>query len=339
MITKIIESLVAGNDLSFDESYQVMLKIMNGEVNNSQIAALLIALKIKGEQAEEIAGSARAMRKMSVKVKSDLVKNAVDVCGTGGDNSGTFNISTATAFVAAGAGVKVAKHGNRSISSNSGSADVLKELGVNINLSPQKSTRALEEIGITFLFAPDYHTAMKHVAPVRKELGMKTIFNILGPLTNPAGTKKQLIGTFNVAVAEKMAQAAEYIDMERVCFICTDNRFDEITLSGVTNVIDFSENGISKYQLSPSSFGYSAVEIDKIKGDTPSYNAEIIRDLFSSNEKTSHFYVTSANAAMGLRCAGFSEDLHECVKAAEDSILSGKALKKLDQLIEFDKEA
>lgn len=212
-----IQKVLDKNDLSLDESYSAMQKIMSGAISNSQMAAFLVALKFKSESPEEVAGFAKAMRDKSIKINCDS-QNVIDVCGTGGDESGTFNISTATSFVVAGAGIKVAKHGNRSISSKCGSADVLQELGVKIDLTPEQSEEALNKVGIAFLFAPIYHPAMKHAAQVRKELAMKTIFNLLGPLTNPAGTKKQIVGTFHRRAAELLTDAAQFLDYEKIIF-------------------------------------------------------------------------------------------------------------------------
>ncbi|MCG6914576.1 anthranilate phosphoribosyltransferase [bacterium BMS3Abin03] len=336
MIKDKIEKIIASKNLSFEESFETMSHIMNGEVNNTHIAALLTALKCKGEHPDEVAGFAKAMREKSVKLDSSDIQNAIDVCGTGGDGSGTFNISTAAAFVIAGAGIPVAKHGNRSISSKCGSADVLSELGVNVNLSPEQSAKALKDVGVTFMFAPHYHPAMKFVAPVRKELAMKTVFNLLGPLTNPAGTKKQLIGTYNDSASELMSKALKHLEMEKVCLVCTENKHDEITLNGNTNVKEFS-NGkeIKTYTINNESFGYPVVSHDEIKGDSSNQNADIITKLFTENKKSAAFFVVAANAAMGLYSAGVSEDLQECKNIAEDSILSGKAFQKLEQLKKF----
>ncbi len=245
MIKNMLDKLVTGTGLSLEEARQVMNEIMKGNVNHSLLAGLLIALKVKGESAEEVAGFTIAMRERGIKLNYPD-DNVIDVCGTGGDNSGTFNISTAAAFVAAGAGVKVAKHGNRSISSNCGSADVLSELGVNINLTAEKSIEALNKIGITFLFAPQYHPAMKYAAQVRKELGTKTIFNLLGPLTNPAGVKKQIIGTYNNNASELYSQAAQYLDFEKVCFLCAGNKYDEIILDQKTKMIEYNKDGLNE---------------------------------------------------------------------------------------------
>ena len=336
MIKDKIEKIIASKNLSFEESFETMSHIMNGEVNNTHIAALLTALKCKGEHPDEVAGFAKAMREKSVKLDSSDIQNAIDVCGTGGDGSGTFNISTAAAFVIAGAGIPVAKHGNRSISSKCGSADVLSELGVNVNLSPEQSAKALKDVGVTFMFAPHYHPAMKFVAPVRKELAMKTVFNLLGPLTNPAGTKKQLIGTYNDSASELMSKALKHLEMEKVCLVCTENKHDEITLNGNTNVKEFS-NGkeIKTYTINNESFGYPVVSHDEIKGDSSNQNADIITKLFTENKKSAAFFVVAANAAMGLYSAGISEDLMQCRNIAEDSILSGKAFQKLEQLQNF----
>jgi len=306
--------------------------IMSGEINNSHLAGFLTALKSKKETADEIAGFATSMRNKSVKIETDI-SNTIDVCGTGGDGSGTFNISTAVAFVVAGAGVKVAKHGNRSISSKSGSADVLKELGININLSPEKSQNALDKIGITFLFAPQYHPAMKYAAPVRQELGIKTVFNILGPLTNPANVKKQLIGTFNKEAAENMAKAAPLLGYERVCFVCSENKLDEISLDEPTDVYEFdSEQGYKHYKIDNSTFGFNKVSFNAIKGGSSKDNAKIILDILENKKVNGAYHTVIANAAMALYASKFSDDLSICVEAAKKSIESGKAFEKLIQL-------
>lgn len=335
MIKNYLEKVIAKENLTIDEASEIMLMIMNGEVNNSQLAGLLTGLKSKGETPEEIAGFANAMREKSVRIKTDT-ENAIDVCGTGGDNSHTFNISTAAAFVVAGAGIKVAKHGNRSISSLSGSADVLKVLGVNIDLSPEKSEKALNEIGIAFLFAPMYHPAMKYAATVRKELGVRTVFNILGPLTNPAGVKKQLVGTFNKDVSEKMAEASKYLEYSKVCFITSDNNIDEITLNGNTSVFEFDKNkGLRKYEINNTIFGYPRIDPLTIAGNSAEDNAKIMLKVFKNETNNGAFHVVASNAAMGLYAAGFSDDITVCLEAAEDSIISGKALNKLNALKEI----
>jgi len=275
------------------------------------------------------------MRDKSIKIQCND-KNAIDVCGTGGDNSGTFNISTAVAFTAAGAGVKVAKHGNRSISSKCGSADVLQELGVNINLTKELSEEALNTIGIAFLFAPLYHPAMKYAAQVRKELGIKTVFNMLGPLTNPAEVKKQIIGTFNRNAAKTMSEALEYLDSEKVCFVCCNDKFDEIHLGDTTTVYEFEKGmGTKSYNISNEDFDYPKIDFRQIKGDSSAENAKIILEVLENKVKNGAFHTIAANTALALYTSGYSQNLKECAKAAEDSILSGAAMEKLNELRKF----
>jgi len=338
MIKEYLEKVIDKEDLSFEESFAAMSEIMSGNVNNSHLAGFLIALKTKGEKPSEVAGFAKAMREKSIRIHCDD-KNAIDVCGTGGDNSGSFNISTATAFVVAGAGVKVAKHGNRSISSKSGSADVLQSLGININLSKEQSEEALNKIGIAFLFAPLYHPAMKYAGVVRKELGMKTVFNMLGPLTNPARVKKQIIGTYNLKAARVMAEAAQYLEMDKVCFLCGVDKYDEIYLGDYTEVNEYNHGKeIKSYKLTNETFGYPLICFDDIKGDTADVNAQIIIDIFENRNKNGAFHTVAANAALGLYTAGYSDCLEDCKKTAESTILNGAALAKLNEFRKFSTE-
>jgi len=330
-----LEKIIGGNNLTFDEAYKVMYSVMSGNENNSRIASLLTALKMKKETSEEVAGFVKAMREKMISIKCDDEK-LIDVCGTGGDGSGSFNISTAVAFVVAGAGVKVAKHGNRSISSKSGSSDVLHELGVHVQLSPELSEIALNEIGIAFLFAPLYHPAMKHVAPIRKELEFRSIFNILGPLTNPAKAKRQLIGTFNDETSRLMADAVKYLEMKNVCFVCTNNSLDEISLTHPAKVIDVTgSTSMHFYELTNEEIGFPNIDLEQIKGGGAKDNAEIIYRIFSSKENSAGYFVVLANAALALKVAGVSNDLRECIEIAEESIQSGKTLDKLNALKEF----
>ncbi len=339
MIKHLLEKITAKENLTVEEAYSLMETIMNGELNNSHLAGMLLALRTKGETARELAGFVKAMRDKSVKIKSPS-EYTIDLCGTGGDGSGTFNISTAASFVAAGAGIYVAKHGNRSISSKCGSADLLKQLGINISLSPDKAEKALSEIGIAFLFAPDYHPSMKFASSVRSELGMKTIFNILGPLTNPAGTKRQLIGTFSSKASAIMSEAADYLDMEKICFVNSAGMYDEISLSFDTEVIEYSNNsGLKKYSLTSADFCYPAAEPLNLKGDGAEENASIILEVLKEKKINDPFRVIAANASAALYCAGFSEYLSDCTAAAEESILSGKAYEKLVKLKEFGDKA
>ncbi|MCH7963108.1 MAG: anthranilate phosphoribosyltransferase [Bacteroidetes bacterium] len=334
MIKKMLLKLIDGKNLSLEESTNVMNEIMTGKVNPSLLSGILVALKSKGEIAEEIAGFALAMRENSIKL-NNTDDNVIDVCGTGGDSSGTFNISTAAAFVVAGAGVKVAKHGNRSISSNCGSADVLTELGVNINLPVEQSAKALEEIGITFLFAPKFHPAMKHAAHVRRELGMKTIFNLLGPLTNPAGVKKQIIGAYSDNTVKLLSQAAHYLEFDKVCFLCAGNKYDEIILDQKTKMIEYNNDGLTETEISAATFGYPEVSVSEIQGGDVKDNAQIILEIFKNKNRNGAFHTVCANAAVALYSAGVSDDLKKCKNAAEESILTGAAYNKLKSLIEI----
>jgi len=335
MIKEYLQKVIDNEDLSFQESFDSMSEIMSGNVNNSHLAGFLIALKKKGETPPEVAGFAKAMQEKGIRINCDD-ENVIDVCGTGGDNSGSFNISTATAFVVAGVGIKVAKHGNRSISSKSGSADVLQSLGININLTKEQSEEALNNIGIAFLFAPLYHPAMKYAATVRKELGMKTVFNMLGPLTNPAGVKKQIIGTFNLKAAKTMAEAAKYLDLQKVCFLCSIDKYDEIYLGDVTEVHEYNYGKeIKTYNISNETFGYPRISHNDIKGDSPELNAQIILDIFKNKNTNGAFHTVAANAALALYAADYSNDLAECQKAAEKSMLNGAALAKLNELTLF----
>jgi anthranilate phosphoribosyltransferase len=335
MIKKTIEKIISNENLSIEEAFSVMESILTGDVNHSQLSSLLTALKMKGETPIEIAGFVSAMKKHSVKINSD-VNSTIDVCGTGGDFSNSINISTAVSFVVAGAGIKVAKHGNRSITSKAGSADVLEQMGINIHLSPEESEKALQAIGITFLFAQDYHPSMKYATPVRKELGFRTVFNILGPLTNPAGVTKQLTGTFNDFTAELMCSASQHLGYDRICFICSDNQFDEISLSGNTRVYEYdSLKGITNYIITNESFDYPSFSFDELRGNGAEYNSGRIIELLNQKKKDAFYYTVSANAAMALYASKYSENLITCIKAAEDSINSGAAFDKYLQLKNF----
>jgi anthranilate phosphoribosyltransferase len=337
MIKDTIGKIISNENLSIDEAYSAMESILTGEVNPSLLSGFLTALKMKGETSHEIAGFASAMKKHSVRISSD-VTNTIDVCGTGGDFSGSINISTAVSFVVAGTGINVAKHGNRSITSKAGSADVLEYMGVDIHLSPEESEKALHEIGITFLFAQDYHPSMKYAAPVRKELGFRTVFNILGPLTNPAGVTKQLTGTYNDETAQLMCTASQHLGFDRVCFVCSDNQFDEISLSGSTRVYEYDKvKGINHYSISHKSFEYPSSPFSDIKGDNAEYNSKRIIELLKTRRKDSFYYTVSANAAMALYSSKFSDDIITCLRAAEDSLNSGSAYEKYLLLKNFRK--
>ncbi len=329
----IIEKVSEREDLSRHEASSAMRMIMEGEATDVQIAALLMGLKIKGEQPEELLGFAEVMREKSLKAHIDD-PDAVDLCGTGGDGAGTFNISTVASFVVAGAGATVAKHGNRSISSSSGSADVLRALGVNVELTPDKVSRCINTIGIGFLFAPLFHPAMKHAAKTRSEMGVKTCFNLLGPLTNPAGVRRQLAGAFSRRAAAMMAEVFLHLGAVKVYVISSHDGLDEISLNAPTAVceVDAGE-GTKRYDIAPDSFGLHGVGTPALRGGTAEVNAAIARRILSG-EKIPHRDSVVANSAIGLMAAGKAASIGEGVALAIESIDSGRAMNKLNALRE-----
>ena len=331
-VKEAISKVVDRKNLTFDEAYSAMFRIMSGEVDQAQIAAFLVGLRMKGETVDEIAGCARAMREKALKINSEY--DVIDTCGTGGDLAGTFNISTATAIVASAAGANVAKHGNRAVSSKCGSADVLQELGVNIELGPEEAEKCLNEIGITFIFAPIYHKAMKYAAPVRKSLGIRTIFNILGPLTNPAGAKRQLLGVFSADLTEKLAYVLAKLGSEMALVVHGAGGIDEISIAGTTRVSELKNGEIKTYEIKPEDFGIERATINSILGGDSKQNAEIILDILNG-KKSPHRDVVVLNSGAAIYVAGLTQTLGEGIEMAKDVIDSGKAKRKLEELIEF----
>ena len=322
-------------DLKEEEMIEVMTQIMEGKAESSKMAALLVALRMKGETVGEIVGAARVMREKaeSVRISMDKVQaeRIVDTCGTGGDGGNTFNISTATAFVAAGAGITVAKHGNRAVSSRSGRACVLKSLGVNIEADKKVVEQCLEEAGIGFLFAPMLHGAMKHAAGVRKELGIRTIFNLLGPLTNPAGAHAQVVGVFDRKWVSPVSQVLKNLGCHHAFVVHGEDGLDEITLTGNTKVYELNEGKIMKFYVNPENFGLARCKGEDLAGGTPEENATIIRDLLSGKTGSKRDIVL-LNAAAAIVVGGKVKDLKEGLEAARESIDSGAAQKKLEAL-------
>ena len=306
-----------------------MSALLAGAASDSLIAAFLVALKMKGETAAELAGFARAMRERMIVV--DAGADVIDTCGTGGDASGTFNISTAAALVVAGAGARVAKHGNRSLSSSSGSADVLEALGVRISMTPEESARAVREIGIGFLFAPHLHPAMKFAQPVRRELKMRTVFNLLGPLANPAGAQRQLIGAPSREAAQLMAEALAYLGTTRAFVVHGHSGLDEISTTGPTHVWEVVGDRVTEHQWTPATFGLTPDSLDELAGGSPARNAEIIRAILSGQPGAPRNIVL-ANAAAALVLAGLAPDLCSGMAVAAQSVDSGEAGKKLEAL-------
>ncbi|MEK7249127.1 MAG: anthranilate phosphoribosyltransferase [Bacteroidota bacterium] len=329
-----IEKCLAGKHLTVSEASSAVEAIINGQASDAQVAGLLIALRCKGETVDELLGFARVMHEKAIRVYVDD-EDAIDVVGTGGDGLGTFNISTVTSFVVAGAGVTVAKHGNRSVSSQSGSADVLTALGVNVQLSPEKVQACINTVGLGFMFAPTFHPAMKAVAKPRAELGVRTIFNMLGPLTNPARVKRALIGTFNPTIAEKLAGVLSRSQMKRAFVVHSDDGMDEIALSSETNL--FEIDGAfepSRKKISPKDFGFEVQPLTSIKGGTKEENATITLRVLNKEEGP-HRDVVVMNSAAAIVVAGKAEHFDEAKETAIGAIDSGNALAKLKQLVEF----
>jgi len=310
-----------------------MEEIMSGQATSAQFGAFVVALRMKGETADEIAGMASVMRDKATPVS--VSGDVVDTCGTGGDNSSSFNISTAAAFVAAGTGLKVAKHGNRAISSKCGSADVLEALGVRIDLDANAVAKCIKEVGIGFMFAPMFHPAMKYAAAPRKEIGIRTIFNILGPLTNPAKAKSQVIGVANRETGEKMARVLHRLGTKHSLVVHGTDGMDEISIGGTSLVWDITEKGVDEpYEVSPEYFGYKSTDLSQINGETPAGNADIIKRVLSG-EKGAHRNVVVMNAAAALVAADKVKDLKAGAQMAEQTVDSGQALEKLEKLLEL----
>jgi len=328
-----IEKCLAGGHLTVEEASNALSTIMTGQATDAQIAGILIALRAKGETVDELVGFARTMREHGIKLHIDD-SNAIDMCGTGGDCSGTFNISTVASFVVAGAGVTVAKHGNRSVSSQSGSADVLSALGVNIQCSAETVQTCINHIGIGFLFAPLFHPAMKHAARPRMELGVRSIFNMVGPLTNPAGVKRQLVGVYKAQVAPLLAGALQKLGAEKACVVHSDDGLDEVTLSGGTKVHEVNGNEpLKEYRLQPKDFGFPQHSLESFLGGNKDNNAAITMEVLQG-KKCPARDVVIANAALGIYIGGKTKTILEGKQKAEESINSGKALEKLHLLIQ-----
>lgn len=325
--------LLARQDLTRSEASAAMHAIMSGGLTHAQIAALLVALRAKGETVEEITGFARTMREFATHIPTTR-RPLVDTCGTGGDGHGTFNISTTAAFVAAGAGVGVAKHGNRSASSPCGSADVLEALGVEINAAPEGVGRAIDEIGIGFLFARNLHGAMKHVAPVRMELRVRTIFNVLGPLTNPAGADGQVMGVFDAARAVPLAEVLGNLGTRHAFVVSGADNLDEIALHGPTQVAEVTQAGLKQYTVTPEDLGLQRAPLEALRGGNAAENAEILRDILQGSPGPRRDIIL-LNAAPALVAGQVAETLQEGVELARRSIDSGAALEKLHALAAF----
>lgn len=329
-----LHRIIAHQEITHDEMVSLMRQIMQGEISPVLIAAIITGLRVKKETAGEIAAAAQVMREFATKVDIPDNTHLVDTCGTGGDSAHTFNISTASAFVAAAAGARVAKHGGRSVSSKSGSADVLEALGVNLNQTPQQVAQSIHDIGVGFMFAPNYHAAMKHTAPVRRELGIKTLFNILGPLTNPANAKRQVLGVFNADLVKTLAHVLQLLGSEHVLIVHGKDGLDEITITGETNVGELKNGKVAVYTIRPEDFNLKTSAIETIRV-TDSEQAKTMLLSVLENVAGPARDIVLMNAGAAIYASGIANTLEQGIKTAHQAIESGAALKKLHELVEF----
>lgn len=332
MIKEAIIRLSQKQDLSYDEAEQVMNEIMEGKATDVQMSAYLTALSLKGETIEEITASAAGMRAHCIKLLHNM--DVLEIVGTGGDGANSFNISTTASLVIAAAGVPVAKHGNRAASSKSGAADVLEALGVKIDLPPERSAQLLKKIQICFLFAQNYHIAMKYVAPIRKELGIRTVFNILGPLSNPAGANMELMGVYEEELVEPLAQVMAKLGVVRGMVVYGQDKLDEISMSAPTSVCEIRDGWFQSYEITPEQFGYTRCTKEELTGGTPEENAEITRKILSGEDRGAKRCAVCLNAGAAIYIAGKAATMEEGVRMAERLIDEGAAAGKLEQFIE-----
>ena len=330
-----IRAVTEHHDLSTDDMYSVMQTIMTGEATQAQIGGFLIGLRMKGETVDEITAAARVMRELATHVEVSG-PHLVDTCGTGGDAASTFNVSTASAFVVAAAGGKVAKHGNRSVSSKSGSADVLEAAGVSLDLSPEQVAQCVNEVGVGFMFAPKHHSAMKHAIGPRREMGVRTIFNVLGPLTNPAGAPNQVLGVFSNQWVEPLAEVLKQLGSEHVLVVHSQDGMDEISVGAPTFVAELKNGKIETYTVSPEDFGIAQSSIDKLGVDSADASLSVIKSVFEGNTGPARDIV-QLNAGAAIYAAGISTSLADGVARAGEVIDSGGAMEKLNALVEISK--
>lgn len=337
MIKESIKKVVEKLDLTREEAHSTMLSIMNGETTPAQIASFITALRMKGETIDEITGCAFAMREKSVHIKV-IRKTLVDTCGTGGDGGKTFNISTASALVVAGCELTVAKHGNKAVSSECGSADVLEALGVNIKIEPHKVEQCINMVGIGFMFAPSFHSAMKHAVLPRKEIGIRTVFNILGPLTNPAGASAQVVGVYNEDLTEKLCGVLNNLGVHHAFVVHGEDGLDEVSICANTKISELKDREITTYSFNPEDFGIPKVHLSQISGGSREKNKEIIKSILNG-KKGPQRNITILNSAFALVAGDMAKDIKHGIKLAEESIDSGNAKRKLEELIKFSNDA
>ena len=331
MIKEAIIKLSKKEDLTYDMAEAVMDEIMSGEATPVQMSAYLTALSLKGETIDEITASAAGMRAHCIKLLHDM--DVLEIVGTGGDGSNSFNISTTASLVIAAGGVPVAKHGNRAASSKSGAADVLEALGVNITIPPERSAEILKKRNICFLFAQNYHVAMKYVAPIRKELGIRTVFNILGPLSNPAGANMELMGVYDQELVEPLAQVMAKLGVDRGMVVYGQDSLDEISMCAPTSVCEIKDGWFQSYELTPEQFGYKRCDKSELTGGTPQENAEITRNILSGQEQGAKRQAVCLNAGAALYITGKADTIEAGVRMAEELIDSGAAAQKLEEFI------
>ncbi|MEH6569120.1 MAG: anthranilate phosphoribosyltransferase [Halioglobus sp.] len=336
-IQQALAQIVEGENLSRDDMAGVMRQVMTGEATDAQIAGFLVGLRMKGETTDEIAGAAQLMRELATPVTVNA-ENLVDLVGTGGDGANLFNVSTASSFVVAAAGARVAKHGNRSVSSTSGSSDVLEALGVSLELSPEQVGRAIDEIGMGFMFAPAHHSAMRHAIGPRRELGMRTLFNILGPLTNPAGVKRQVIGVFSADLCRPMAEVLKMLGSEHALVVHSLDGLDEISIAGQTKVVELRSGEISEYEIGPQDFGQAVQDLSGLSVGSAEESALLIRGALGRSSDLAHqkaAAIIALNAGATIYVSGVSVSLAAGVAMAEDLLSTGQAAEKLKEFVEF----
>jgi anthranilate phosphoribosyltransferase len=336
-IQRALAKLVDGESLAKDDMAGVMRQVMSGDATDAQIGALLMGLRMKGETIDEIAGAAQVMRELATPVEVSG-EHLVDLVGTGGDDANLFNISTASTFVVAAAGARVAKHGNRSVSSTSGSSDVLEELGLPLDLDPQQVARAIDEVGVGFMFAPAHHSAMRYAIGPRKELGMRTLFNILGPLTNPAGVKRQVIGVYDPKLCETLAQVLKVLGAEHAMIVHSDDGLDEISIAAGTQVAELRDGSITTYHITPGEFGQELTSLEGLEVDSAGASARLIRSaLGGAGDEASRkaAAIIALNAGATIYVSGVAATLADGVSMAEDLLATGQALEKLKEFIDF----
>lgn len=336
MIKEAIKKIVNGNDLTFEEATQVMEEMMSGTATQAQMASYLTALRIKGETIDEITACAKVMRDKALHVEKNT--DALDIVGTGGDGTGTFNISTTAAFVISAAGIPVAKHGNRSMSSKSGASDCLEALGVNIMITPEKNAEVLSKTGICFMHAQNYHSAMKYVGPVRKEIGIRNVFNLLGPLTNPASANLQVTGVYSESLVEPVAKVFSNLGVKRGFVFYGCDGMDEVTVTGKTKVCEIDNGNFKTYDISPEQFGLGTYDMSELLGGDGAENAEITKKILSGEIRGAKRDVVVLNSALGLVAGGKAGSIEDGVKLAQEIIDSGKALKRVEEFVKATNE-